>query len=66
MQRLDLEYLDLYLIHQPFGDVFGAWRAMQDLYKEGRIRAIGVSNFPADRLMDLMIHNDVVPGGQSD
>lgn len=61
LQRLQLEYLDLYLIHQPFGDVYGAWRAMEKLYQEGRIRAIGVSNFPPDRLMDLMIHNDVKP-----
>ena len=61
LQRLQMEYLDLYLIHQPFGDVYGAWRAMEDLYREGQIRAIGVSNFPSDRLMDLMVHNEVVP-----
>jgi 2,5-diketo-D-gluconate reductase A len=61
LQRLQLEYLDLYLIHQPFGDVYGAWRAMEELYREGRIRAIGVSNFQPDRLMDLIVHNDVVP-----
>lgn len=61
LQRLQLEYLDLYLIHQPFGDVYGAWRAMQELYREGRIRAIGVSNFHPDRLMDLIVHHDVVP-----
>lgn len=61
MQRLQLDYLDLYLIHQPFGDVYGEWRAMQELYKAGRIRAIGVSNFQPDRLMDLIIHNEVVP-----
>ncbi len=61
LKRLQLEYLDLYLIHQPFGDVYGAWRDMETLYREGRIRAIGVSNFPPDRLMDLMVHNDVVP-----
>lgn len=61
MQRLQLDYLDLYLIHQPFGDVYGAWRAMEDLYREGRIRAIGVSNFPPDRVMDLMLHNQVTP-----
>jgi len=61
LQRLQLEYLDLYLIHQPFGDVYGAWRVMEKLYQEGRIRAIGVSNFPPDRLMDLMIHNNVKP-----
>lgn len=61
LQRLDVEYLDLYLIHQPFGDVYGAWRAMEELYREGRIRAIGVCNFHPDRLMDLIIHNDIVP-----
>lgn len=61
LRRLGLEYLDLYLIHQPFGDVYGAWRAMEALYRDGKIRAIGVSNFHPDRLMDLMIHNEVVP-----
>jgi len=61
LNRLQLEYLDLYLIHQPFGDVYGEWKAMQDLYKEGRIRAIGVSNFQPDRLIDLIIHNEIVP-----
>jgi len=61
LKRLQLDYLDLYLMHQPFGDVYGEWRAMQDLYKEGRIRAIGVSNFHSDRLIDLIIHNEIVP-----
>jgi diketogulonate reductase-like aldo/keto reductase len=61
LQRLQLEYLDLYLIHQPYGDVYGSWRAMQELYKEGRIKAIGVSNFQPDRIMDLIVHNEVVP-----
>ncbi|HEX6287659.1 MAG TPA: aldo/keto reductase [Herpetosiphonaceae bacterium] len=61
LQRLQLEYLDLYLIHQPFGDVYGAWRAMEELYWDGRIRAIGVSNFHPDRVMDLMVHHQVVP-----
>src|SRR6476660_10543352 len=61
LQRLQLDYLDLYLIHQPFGDVYGAWRAMQELYRAGRIRAIGVSNFQPDRIMDLIVHHDVVP-----
>ncbi len=60
-QKLGLDYVDLYLIHQPFGDVYGEWRAMQELYKEGKIRAIGVSNFQPDRLIDLIIHNEVVP-----
>lgn len=61
LRRLQLEYLDLYLIHQPFGDVYGSWRAMEELYREGRIRAIGVSNFQPDRVMDLIVHNQVVP-----
>jgi diketogulonate reductase-like aldo/keto reductase len=61
LQRLGLEYLDLYLIHQPFGDVYGSWRAMEDLNNEGAVRAIGVSNFPPDRLVDLALHNEVVP-----
>jgi 2,5-diketo-D-gluconate reductase A len=61
MQKLGLDYLDLYLIHQPYGDVFGAWRAMEKLYKEGRIRAIGISNFQADRVVDLMVHTEIVP-----
>jgi 2,5-diketo-D-gluconate reductase A len=61
LQRLQVDYLDLYLIHQPFGDVYGAWRAMEELYREGRIHAIGVSNFPPDRIMDLIVHNQVVP-----
>jgi 2,5-diketo-D-gluconate reductase A len=61
LKRLQLDYLDLYLIHQPIGDVYGAWRAMEELYREGRIRAIGVSNFQPDRIMDLMLHNQVVP-----
>ncbi|MCM3782314.1 aldo/keto reductase [Neobacillus mesonae] len=61
LERLQLDYLDLYLIHQPYGDVFGSWRAMEELYREGKIRAIGVSNFHEDRLIDLMIHNEVVP-----
>jgi len=61
LKKLQLDYIDLYLIHQPFGDVYGQWRALEEFYKEGRIRAIGVSNFQPDRLMDLMIHNEVVP-----
>ena len=61
LKKLQLEYLDLYLIHQPFGDVYGEWTAMEELYKDGRIRAIGVSNFHPDRLMDLIVHNDIVP-----
>ena len=61
LDKLKLDYLDLYLIHQPFGDVYGAWRAMEELYKAGRIRAIGVSNFYPDRLMDFLVHNEVPP-----
>jgi diketogulonate reductase-like aldo/keto reductase len=61
LKRLQSDYLDLYLIHQPFGDVYGEWRAMQDLYEEGKVRAIGVSNFQPDRLIDLIIHNEIVP-----
>lgn len=61
MQKLGLDYLDLYLIHQPYGDVFGEWRAMEKLYKEGRIRAIGISNFYPDRVVDLMLHTEIVP-----
>lgn len=61
LERLQLDVLDLYLIHQPFGDVYGSWRAMEELYREGKIRAIGVSNFQMDRLIDLIIHNEVVP-----
>jgi diketogulonate reductase-like aldo/keto reductase len=61
LKRLQLDYLDLYLMHQPFGDVYGEWRAMLDLYKQGKVRAIGVSNFPPDRLIDLIVHNEIVP-----
>ena len=61
LKRLQLDYVDLYLIHQPFGDVYGEWRAMEELYKEGKVRAIGVSNFQPDRLIDLIIHNEIVP-----
>lgn len=61
MKRLQLDYLDLYLIHQPFGDVYGEWRAMEELYQQGRVRAIGVSNFYPDRIMDLITHNKITP-----
>jgi diketogulonate reductase-like aldo/keto reductase len=61
LQKLQIDYLDLYLIHQPYGDVHGSWRAMEELLKEGRIRAIGVSNFQPDRVMDLITYNDIVP-----
>lgn len=61
LKRLGLDYLDLYLIHQPYGDVHGSWRAMEELYFEGKTKSIGISNFQPDRVMDLIIHNEVVP-----
>lgn len=61
LSRLGLEYLNLYLIHMPFGDYYGAWRAMEDLYAAGRVRAIGVCNFEPDRLMDLCHNAKVIP-----
>lgn len=61
LARLGMDYLDLYLIHQPFGDVHGSWRAMQEALKAGKMRAIGVSNFFPDRLMDIQAFNDVAP-----
>jgi 2,5-diketo-D-gluconate reductase A len=61
LERLGLDYVDLYLIHQPLGDYYGAWRAMQQLYRAGAAKAIGVSNFFPDRLVDLIDHNDITP-----
>ncbi|MDQ0753537.1 2,5-diketo-D-gluconate reductase A [Streptomyces africanus] len=61
LDRLGVDHLDLYLIHQPFGDYYGAWRAMEELNRAGRTRAIGVSNFYPDRLADLITHNEIVP-----
>ncbi len=61
ISNLQLDYLDLYLIHRPFGDYYGAWRAMEELYEAGKIRAIGLSNFGSDRLVDLVMNNKVVP-----
>lgn len=61
LNRLQMDYVDLYLIHQPYGDVHGAWRAMSELQQAGKIKAIGVSNFQPDRLADLVAFNDVVP-----
>ena len=61
LKKLGLEYLDLYLIHMPFGDYYGSWRAMEELYKEGKIRAIGVCNFYPDRLLDLCYNVEIKP-----
>jgi len=61
LKLLQLEYLDLYLIHQPYGDIYGSWRAMQELYRQGKIRAIGVSNFHPDRVMDLITNTGFTP-----
>lgn len=61
LDRLQLDYLDLYLIHQPYGDIYGSWRAMQELYNEGKIKAIGVSNFHPDRIMDIIVNSGFTP-----
>jgi diketogulonate reductase-like aldo/keto reductase len=61
LERLQLDYLDLYLIHQPYGDIFGSWKAMQELYHEGKIKAIGVANFQPDRIMDLIMNSGFTP-----
>lgn len=61
MKKLGLDYLDLYLIHKPYGNYYAAWRAMERLYKEGRVRAIGVTSFSSERLQDLFLHNEVKP-----
>ena len=61
LDKLQLDYLDLYLIHQPYGNVHGSWRAMEELYKEGKVRAIGVSNFHPDRVMDIIMFNEIAP-----
>lgn len=61
LNKLQLEYLDLYLIHQPYGDVFGSWKAMQELHQEGKIKAIGVANFHPDRVIDLIINSGFAP-----
>jgi len=61
LNKLQTDYLDLYLIHQPYGDVYGSWRAMEELYRAGKVKAIGVSNFHPDRIMDLITFNEIVP-----
>ncbi|TZF98676.1 aldo/keto reductase (plasmid) [Chryseobacterium panacisoli] len=61
LNKLQLEYLDLYLIHQPYGDIFGSWKAMQELYEQGKVRAIGVSNFHPDRIADLVANSGFTP-----
>ena len=61
LNLLQVDYIDLYLIHQPFGDIYGAWHAMEELYEQGKIKAIGVSNFRPDRLADLMAFNKIKP-----
>lgn len=61
LRRLGLDYLDLYLIHQPYSDVHGSWRAMEDAYRAGKLRAIGLANFESDRLMDITAFNEVTP-----
>jgi diketogulonate reductase-like aldo/keto reductase len=61
LRKLGLDHLDLYLMHQPYGDAYGQWRAMESLHREGRTRAIGVSNFYPDRLLDLVLNNEITP-----
>lgn len=61
LNKLGLDYIDLYLIHQPFNDYYGSWRAMEELYRAGEIKAIGVCNFGEDRLVDLILNNEIVP-----
>lgn len=61
MKKLGLDYIDLYLMHKPYGNYYAAWRAMEKLYREGRIRAIGVTSFSSERLQDLFLHNEVKP-----
>ncbi len=61
MKKLGLDYLDLYLLHKPYGNYYAAWRAIERLYKEGRIRAIGVTSFSSERLQDLFLHNEIKP-----
>jgi diketogulonate reductase-like aldo/keto reductase len=61
LKRLNLDYVDLLLIHQPYNDIYGAWRAMEELQEKEKIRAIGVSNFAVDRVIDLSLFNKITP-----
>lgn len=61
LDKLQLEYLDLYLLHQPYNDIFGAWRALEELYEQGKVKAIGVSNFTSARLVDFILNNKIAP-----
>jgi 2,5-diketo-D-gluconate reductase A len=60
-KKLQTDYLDLFLIHQPYGDIYGTWRALEELNKQGKVKAIGISNFHPDRVIDLILHNNIVP-----
>lgn len=61
LKKLHVDYIDLYLIHQPYNDYYGAWRAMEELYRQGKIRALGVCNFSAERFVDLYMNSDIKP-----
>jgi 2,5-diketo-D-gluconate reductase A len=61
LDKLQLDYLDLYLLHQPYNDIYGAWRALEELYEEGKIKAIGVANFSSARLVDFILNNRITP-----
>lgn len=61
MKRLGLDYVDLYMLHKPYGNYYAAWRVLERLYKEGRIKAIGVTSFTDERLQDLFLHNEIKP-----